>query len=308
MRVGELRKHKIALRQQSSWLTLSIMIAFSFGVHSLESRGKATAFNIISERQLVEAMRHETSYNTLTTTNVARFQAHVILRLARQAQTRDPGGPPLLIGHREWYNAFLQAKGLREDEAPVFLRLALSYQQDQIVDYHYRHVIDKMKRGAAPEVALNIKVYWPETAELPAYYSFEDTLTTPKLQVTNHRVITYRLLDFGDRIVYDEITGLTGRPTTGLLGALFKIIGEGRVVRTSMAIAEDGLQVTRTHSKKGPLGVHATVTVWPDGGMVKGVPNNRGDLFKLEKKVKQGFKIKYVPFSALLKPEAQRNR
>ena len=51
----------------------------------------------------------------------------------------------------------------------------------------------------------------------------------PKLKVTNRQEITYRLLVFGEMVVYDEIDGTFGRPLSGVLGALFKVIGDGRM-------------------------------------------------------------------------------
>ena len=63
-------------------------------------------------------------------------------------------------------------------------------------------------------------------------------------------MIAYRLLDFGDMIAYDRVQGLTGRPTSGILGLLFRNIGEGRVVASRMAISHDGLQVSRAKAKK----------------------------------------------------------
>ena len=48
-------------------------------------------------------------------------------------------------------------------------------------------------------------------------------------QVTNHQEIRFQFLVFDDMIMYDKIKGLSGRPLTGFLGALFKVLGEGSV-------------------------------------------------------------------------------
>src|SRR6185295_5997195 len=96
-------------------------------------------------------------------------------------------------------------------------------------------------------------------------YSYDDTLAIPDLHVTNERVIAYRLLDYGDIFVFDEIEGLRGRPTEGLLGVLFNVIGEGSVRWNRMAISPEGLQVARARATKGPFSVESTVTVYPDG-------------------------------------------
>lgn len=250
----------------------------------------------VSTVEIAEAMALERGYDATATTNVARFQSAVLLRLARAAQQCDPNSAPLLVGHAEWFEAFLQTQGLAVAQAPTYAKMAFEHQQDQIVDYRQNNVILEVKRGKVPEFALNVKVTWPETETLPDKYSFEDTLASPHLKVTNHRVITYRLLDFGDMIAVDQIRGLTGRPTTGLLGFLFRFIGEGRVVQSRMAVSKDGLLIARARSKKGLFGVTTTVTVYPDGRMEKGLPAGRKDLRLLEKRLKQALDIEYVPF------------
>ena len=70
------------------------------------------------------------------------------------------------------------------------------------------------------------------------------------MRVTNERVISYRLMDFGEMTVFDDIKGLRGRPTSGVLGFLFQLIGEGRVVENRMAISDDGIQVARARARK----------------------------------------------------------
>ena len=126
--------------------------------------------------------------------------------------------------------------------------------------------------------------------------SYEDTLSTPQLKVTNERVITYRLLDYGDMMVFDEITGFRGRPTTGLLGLLFQVIGEGHVVESRVAVAPGGLQITRARAKK-VFEVATTVTVYPDGRTEKDLPPGRGDLAPIEARLKQPLRLRYLPMA-----------
>lgn len=131
------------------------------------------------------------------------------------------------------------------------------------------------------------------SAESAKSFSYQDTLSQPNLQVTNGRVITYRLIDFGDCFFFDKIEGLTGRPTTGVLGVLFKLLGEGRVVESGTAIAKDGLQVTRGTAKKMFMGVTTTVTIQPDGKSDKDVNPERADLVNLDKRLQEAFEIDY---------------
>lgn len=250
----------------------------------------------VQHDRLVRAMRASAvGFDPLATSNIARFQAEVILSLAREALAENPDGPPIFVDHATWYRAYLEAFNLAEEEAPIATTLAYKFKQDLYVDYRSDRVIRKIERGPEPDLALNVLICWPDTIGLPSKYSFRDTLASPRLKVTNHRVITFRLLDYGDMIVYDEIRGLTGRPLNGVLALFFKVIGEGRVVYSRLTVSEDGLQINRTHAKKGFVGVTATVTIYPDGFTQKGLPPDRADLLALETRLKQPLKIKYHP-------------
>jgi hypothetical protein len=252
----------------------------------------------VSSQNILQAMQSQSGYDPTMSTNVARFQAEVLLSLAGKAVENDSAETALFIGHKEWFDAYLLFTGLTKSTAPVYARLAYEYKQDQLIDSSAGRVIDRIEEGTVPLMAINVIVGWPHTPELPSKYSFHDTLSTPKLKVTNHREITYRLLDFGDVIVYDEIKGLSGRPTSGLLAMLFKIIGEGRVVQSRIAITPDGLQITRARAKKGFFGVSATVTVQANGVTKKGLPQDRPDLQAFETLLKRPLKIKYIPLQA----------
>ncbi len=225
---------------------------------------------------------------------MSRFQADVVLYLVQQARERDPEGTPLFIGYKDWFRAFLEVNGLTEDTVPVYSQLAYRHGQDMEVDYRAERVIREIKKGPVPDLAVNVRLWLKDRPDKTDRYSYLDTLSSPRLKVTNRRLITYRLLDFGDWVAYDEIEGLTGRPTSDVLGFLFKLIGEGRIEQSRMAISKDGLQVSWARSTKAFLGVAATVTVSPDGRMQKDVPTNRPDLQELERRIKQPLEIDYV--------------
>lgn len=251
----------------------------------------------VSMEEILAAMRTQTGYDATATTNVARFQAEVLLELVRSQLRCNKDHRLLSIGHAEWFAAYLEFTGLTETSAPIFARLANSYRQNQMIEYNMENVIRRVSKGSLPKLALNVKVAWPESPGVPTQYSFEDTLATPNLKVTNHRVITYRILDFGDMIVYDEIEGLTGRPTSGILAMLFKLIGEGRVLQSRIMVSEDGLQINRTRAKKGPFAVAATLTVQPNGVTQKGLPPQRPELQALESRLREPLNINYMPFN-----------
>ena len=212
-------------------------------------------------------------YDVLATANGGRVQAEVLLHLARSAQQTRPDGPPLLVGYDEWFQALIGVAGVPAARAPTYARLAWEHKQDVLVEYRPSRVIREVVQGPAPRLALDITISWPATPGAPSEYSYEDTQSTPHLKVTDKRVITYHLLDYGDMIVLDQMEGLYGRPTSGALGLLFSVLGEGRIVEYRMVVTPDGLQVSRGRARKAFFDVATTLTVRPDGRTEKGVPD-----------------------------------
>ena len=253
-------------------------------------------YNVLERSEVLEAMRQHGDYDLTATANGAWFLAEVVCYLAQQARERDPNGPPLFIGYEDWFRAFLEVTGRTEDTVPQYALRNYRYEQNMEVDYRLDQVIREVKKGPMPELALNVRISWEDGPGKPDRYSYLDTLSTPHVKVTNYQVITYRLLDFGDWIVYDEIGGITARPKSGVLALLFRVIGEGRIAHSRMATAKDGTQVSRTTAKKAFMAVTTTVTIYPSGTMEKDVPDGRTDLLELEQRFKQPMEIDYVEF------------
>jgi hypothetical protein len=249
---------------------------------------------VVEREEILQAMNQSRGYSLTATTNGPRLQSEVLLRLAADAEARDPKRQPLFVGHREWFEAYLERTGLTRERAPVFVRLPADYGQDAIVDFRADRVLTGMPAVNAPLRALNVCIWWPEREGGPKSYSYEDTLSTPQLKVTNERVITYRLLDYRDMVVFNEVTGLRGRPTTGILGMLFQLIGEGNVVESRIAVMADGLQITRARARK-VFEVATTVTVHPDGRTEKDVPPGRHDLDAIDARLKHPLRLRHPP-------------
>ena len=264
---------------------------------SLAGSSQDSAWQVVNRGEILEAMRLQSGYDPTATTNAARFQAEVLLHLARRAKARNPTGPPLFLQHTDWFEAFLTLTGRTEETAPTYALLGYRNAQDLAVDFRSDRVIRETKVGPTPELAVNVMVWWVRGPDTPDNYSYVDSLSTPQLKVTNKSVITYRLLDLGDVVVYDQVEGLTGRPISGALGLLFRVMGEGSVKWSRMTIAQDGLQVTRARAKKAFIGVTSTVTVYPDGRTEEDVPPDRPDLLALEERLKTPLEIDYVPFA-----------
>jgi hypothetical protein len=250
----------------------------------------------VTREELAQAMRtrRHGPYDITKTTNAGRLQAETLLALVRRAQASDPDCRPLFISHKDWFEVYLDVAGLKAEAAPIFARLGYEYGQDVRVEHRPERVIRNI-RGPRPRSALHVAIWWEESPSKRDRYSYEDTLSVPRLQVTNHRMITYRMLDFEDMIVLDDIEGLTGRPTTGLLGLLFRLIGEGRLVETRIAISPDGLQLVQGNARKGFMGVNTIATVYPDGRGMKDIPDGRVDLLAVEARLKREIEVEYVP-------------
>jgi hypothetical protein len=247
-------------------------------------------------QQILEAMRQSKGYDLTATTNGARFQSEVLRELARLARASDSSRSPLFIGHRDWFGAYLERTGLSAEAAPAFVRLSNDYGQDMVVDYRPERVVGPAEPASGPAIALNVCIWWPEGSGHAGKYSYEDLLSSPRLKVTNERVISYRLMDFGDMTVFDDIRGLRGRPTSGVLGLLFQLIGEGHVVENRMAIAGDGVQISRARARKAFFEVVSTVTVYPDGRTEKDLPAARPDLAALERRLRAPLKLTHPSF------------
>jgi hypothetical protein len=277
-----------------SWCTAGAVFALVGGLVAPVARAEEP--RVVPRDEILEAMRHCQGYALTATANGARLQVEVLLQLIRQAEETDPERRPVYLGHREWYEAFLERTGLGPEEAPLYVRRPYEVGQDLVVDYRRERVIEEVRQGPEPQTVANVRIFWPDTPGAPKKFSYDDRLADPNLRVTQKRVITYRLVDYGDRIWYAEVQGLHGRPTTGALGLLFKLIGEARMVETRTALADDGLMVVYGHGKKLFVNRKGTLTVWPNGRTRMGVPEGRPDLLELAQRLQEPLEIRFRPF------------
>jgi hypothetical protein len=240
-------------------------------------------------------MAQHGDYDILATTNRGRFTSELLLRLAGEAREQDPQGRPLYVDPADWFYAYIETAGVRAEEAPLPARLGFENRQRVLIEYRWDRVIEEIKEGPEPTLAVNIRAWWPEAENPASKFSFTDTTASPKLKATSHREITYRLLEFDDMIVVDKMDGITGRPVSGLLGTIFDIIGEGGLKHSRIAISDDGMQIARARTKK-IFSISVTATIEPDGRAGKGLPPDRPDLREIEERLKSPLKIEYVDY------------
>ena len=239
------------------------------------------------------------AYSILATTNSMRFQSAVFQRLIERALADRPDGGILFIPYDVHWWEYLKAAGLGEDDslkAPIGRRLAYEYHQDVELLYGPpATVVKQVKDGPLPLIAANVRFAWPDRPDDVRKFSFEDTLSVPKLKATNHQLMTFRFLVFADMIVLDDIEGISGRPLNGVLGTIFKVIGEGNAVYARFSVADDGRQVLRTKAKK-VISKTVTATINPDGTALSGVPEDRSDLLAMETRLEQPLELEYLPY------------
>lgn len=247
-----------------------------------------------SQYEIYRAMVNERQkgYELTKTTNAGRLWVSVVLQLVESAHSIDPDGPPIYIDQSEYFPAFLRAADIQEETAPEWARLPYQFQQNSMIEYRMPMVIDTTRSAQRPLRALSVRTWWPDSSSYPKTYSFRDTLSTPKLIVVNEREIRYKLLDYGDMVVIDKMRGLRGRPTSGLLDLLFRIIGTGRVVFARSAISSDGLLIVYGKAIK-IFSKSTTITVYPDGIVKKGLPRDRPDLETIEYRLKHPPEVTY---------------
>jgi hypothetical protein len=255
-------------------------------------QAETTTAGVVSRVELEEAMRSHGDYNLAATTNGPRFQIDVFSWLVRRSLASQPQGGRLFIRHADWYEVFLAVAQLRPQEAAIVSRLVYENGQDIELDCRPPRVVTRVRQGPPVRLAFNVKFWWELSANPADHFTYLDEAATPVLKVTNSRVITYRIVDLGEQVLFDEIRGLTGRPTTGFLGLLFKVIGDGHIVRSQMAWAADGIQVSRVVAQK-LFTRTVTVVTYPDGRTEAEIPAGRADLTALEERLDRPIEIDY---------------
>lgn len=251
----------------------------------------------VPREQIVAALREQQTlgYRIDAIANSVRLQTGMLLLLAEAARTADPQQHPLRIDHRDYFTAYLEVTGLSADEAPSFVRAPYAAREDILVDYRPNRIFDLSATRDRPRSALNVKAGWPAAEGAPPSYSYEDRSTDPAIETTRDQVTSWRVLDYGQAIIYDDLQGIGGRATSGLLGIIFSVIGHASAQQTRFAVAADGLQVNRTTARKG-VALTQTITIYPDGRVFTGLPPDRPDLEAIDRRLAElPMRVRYRP-------------
>jgi hypothetical protein len=255
----------------------------------------SAGFVRVPRTDVVAAMHeeHRLGYNLRATANGARLQAGVLLRLAHAAHARDSMGVPFLVAFDDYEAAFRSVTGVGDDSLPVFIRIATRFRESLLVEHRRDRVIAAVEEGPAPLLALRVRGGWPDPTQKS--YTYEDKSGSPHLRVKHDRDTRYTIVDYGDMVLHDQIRGVGGRATSGVLGLMFNILGDARATTSRFAFADSGVQVARVSAKKGPFGATQTVTVLTTGIAEKGIPGGREDLKAIARRLeKQKIALKYA--------------
>ena len=251
----------------------------------------------IPRHVIAEAMRAHGPYSLTSTTTAMVFGSEALLAIVRLRQREAPGATQFLIDHEDWFKAHQETAGVDYARMSESARTAYENRQDILVDYGPQ-VVQEVKEGAAPRTALDITLFSSDTAG-PSEFGYKDTLSVPKLDVYNSRVVRLRMLEYDSLLLFDEVTGISVKPL-GFLSAVFALVGRPDLKETRLAVAKDYWQVMRGRVNV-MLGISksGTATIEPDGRGHENIPRGRADLAALAKQLAQPLEVRYGSPSCL---------
>lgn len=254
----------------------------------------------VSRQEIREAMRPHGGYSLTSTTTSMVFASHALLRLVHQRRRSFPGSTQLLINHADWFAAHLETAGVPYDQMSESARAGFEHRQDVLVSYG-PGVVKEVLEGPPPISALEVTLAWPDTGDVPPTFSYRDTLTVPEMVVFNDRVIRFRVIEYDSALVFDEVTGISVRPS-GFMSAVFTLIGRPDLRQTRLAVSRDYWQVVRGRFRVLPgVSKSGTAFIEPGGRGHERVPAGRADLQVLAERLRQRVELRYGPPSCQAK-------
>ena len=260
----------------------------------------------IPKHVIAEAMRAHGPYSLTSTNTSMLFGSQALLAIVRRRQREAPDATQFVIDHADWFGAHLATAGVDSAGMSASARSALEYRQDVLVDYGPQ-VMESVQEGPAPRTALDVTIFSSDTAGLDEF-GYKDTLSVPRMNVFNRRVVRFRMLEYDGLLLFDDVTGISVRPL-GFLSAVFAIVGKPDLKQTRLAVSKDYWQIVRARVKVLPgVSKSGTATIEPDGHGHEGVPRGRADLAALAKHLAQPLEVRYGAGSCLARLLARRGQ
>ena len=246
----------------------------------------------VPRTEMLRAMGAHGEYNLTATTTSMRFGAEALLELVRRRREEAPGGTRLFIDQENWFTAHREVAGVTYDDMSAAARAGFEHHQDAVVDYG-PGVVERVLEGPAPILALDVTISWPDSAGMPSSFTYKDTLSVPRVEVHDNRVVRFKLLQYENMLLFDEVHGISVKPL-GFLSAIFALVGKPDLKQTRLAVSADQWQVMRGQVKILPgISKTGTAAIEPDGRGHEGIPDARADLEELEQRIRQPVKLRY---------------
>jgi hypothetical protein len=246
----------------------------------------------VSRAEMLQAMGAHGDYSLTSTTTSMRFGAEALLAIVRRRQREEPGSTRFLIDQDDWFAAHRETAGVTYDEMSAAARAGFEHGQDALVDYA-PDVVREVVEGPTPRTALSVTIFWPDSAGAPSHFSYRDTLSVPRVEVYDDRVVRFKLLAYDDMLVFDQVSGISVKPL-GFMSGIFSVLGKPDLKQTRIAVSGDQWQVMR-----GQVNVFAgisktgTAAIEPGGRGHEKLPADRPDLGAMVERLKQPLKVRY---------------
>jgi hypothetical protein len=260
--------------------------------HAAAAAGGCGESYRVTHDEMLQAMATHGAYNLTATTTSMRFGTEALLKLVHRRQQEAPEATRLFIDQSDWFTAHRETAGVTYDQMSEAARSGFEHHQDVTVDYG-PGVVQQVVEGPAPVLALDVTIAWPDSGDAPASFTYRDTLSVPRVEVHDSRVIRFKLVEYSDMLLYDEIDGISVKPL-GFLSAIFALVGRPDLKQSRVAFSADFWQVMRGRVKVFPgISKTATAVIEPDGLGHENIPADRSDLQALDQRLKQPLKLKY---------------
>ncbi len=248
----------------------------------------------VTRDEMLQAMATHGAYSLTSTNTAMRFGTEALLKVVHRRQQEAPGMTRLFIDQADWFSAHRETAGVAYAEMSEAARSGFEHHQDLTVDYG-PGVVEKVLEGPAPILAMDVTLAWPDSGDAPSSFTYRDTLSVPRVEVHDNRVIRFRLVEYPEMLLFDEIDGVSVKPL-GFMSAVFAIVGKPDLKQNRIAVAADQWQVMQGRVKV-LLGISKTVTaaIEPDGLGHEHIPPARSDLEALKEKLEQPVKLQYGP-------------
>ena len=246
----------------------------------------------VTREEILQAMRGHGAYSLTSTNTSMRFGAEALLAIAHRRQREAPENTRFVIRQDDWFVAHRETAGVTYAKMSEAARAGFEHHQDAVVDFGPQ-VVQQVLEGPAPVMALEVTIFWPDSGNAPSEFHYRDTLSVPRVDVYDHHVIRFKLLEYPDMLVFDQVEGISVRPK-GFLSAVFTVFGKPDLKETRLAVSADQWEVVRGRVKVFPgISKTGTATIEPNGRGHEGVPRGRVDLKALQRLLERPLKLRY---------------